>query len=174
MDPAEEKRAKREMEKKKMREHVDMTAYVSDSHYRIPNRFPCGARVIDEVSTTNNSPTDHDTYPGSRYFTCKFFENGNREGSHKWTRGIWTVLCGKQSGKRNLQTRLQNLIRIEEPEEDIDPNYLCYLISLPEYQGMNQNYLSYLLATDAFSSAPERRPRQQQRQSSRGKGGRSN
>ncbi|KAG2305341.1 hypothetical protein Bca4012_063306 [Brassica carinata] len=88
MDLAEEKRAKREMEKKKMREHVDMTAYVSDSHYGIPNRYPYGARVIDEVSTTNNSPTDHDTYPGSRYFSCKFFENNGRHFRQPWVIGV--------------------------------------------------------------------------------------
>ncbi|KAL0696443.1 hypothetical protein Bca4012_063623 [Brassica carinata] len=88
MDPAEEKRAKREMENNKRREHVDMTAYVSDSHYGNPNCCPCGARVIDEVSTTNNSPIDHDTYPGSRYFTCKFFEKNGRHFRQPWVIGV--------------------------------------------------------------------------------------
>ncbi|KAL0734271.1 hypothetical protein Bca4012_010481 [Brassica carinata] len=57
-----------------MREHVDLTGYVTDTHYGLPSRCPCGGRVIDEVSTTKKSPTDYDTFPGSRYFTCKDFE----------------------------------------------------------------------------------------------------
>ncbi|KAF2579507.1 hypothetical protein F2Q68_00001956 [Brassica cretica] len=49
MDPWEEKMNKKEKkEKKKMNEHFDKLGYVTDAHYGIPIRFPCGERFIDE------------------------------------------------------------------------------------------------------------------------------
>ncbi|CDY13572.1 BnaC02g23830D [Brassica napus] len=51
-----------------------MIGYVTDVIYGIPSRCPRGERVIDEVSPNPKYPTDVDTFPGSRYFTCKDFE----------------------------------------------------------------------------------------------------
>ncbi|KAF2589564.1 hypothetical protein F2Q70_00040461 [Brassica cretica] len=63
---------------KKMKEHFDMIGYVTDAHYGIPSRCPCGERVIDEFSQKPKYPTYFDTFSGSRYFTCKDFEEVQR------------------------------------------------------------------------------------------------
>ncbi|KAG2298767.1 hypothetical protein Bca52824_035239 [Brassica carinata] len=71
-----------------MRENFDMIGYVTDAHYVIPSRCPCGERIIDEVSPKPKYPTDFDTSPGSRYFTCKDFENGGLHYSQPWVIGV--------------------------------------------------------------------------------------
>ncbi|KAF2581745.1 hypothetical protein F2Q68_00002006 [Brassica cretica] len=51
-------------EKKKIKEHFDMIGYVTDAYYGIPSRFPCGERVINEVSPKPKYPTDFDIFMG--------------------------------------------------------------------------------------------------------------
>lgn len=51
-------------EKKKIKEHFDMIGYVTDAYYGIPSRFPCGDRVINEVSPKPKYPTDFDIFMG--------------------------------------------------------------------------------------------------------------
>ena len=72
MDPWEEKMNKREM--KNMNEHFYMIGYVADAHFGIPSCFPCGGRIVDEVSTNPKYLADSSTLPGSRYFSCKDFD----------------------------------------------------------------------------------------------------
>ncbi|KAG2312039.1 hypothetical protein Bca4012_026571 [Brassica carinata] len=86
MDPCYEKMNKRE--KKKTREHFDMIGYVTDAHYGIPSRYPCGERIIDEVSPKSMYSTDIDTFPESRYFTSKDFENDGLHFHQPWVIGV--------------------------------------------------------------------------------------
>ncbi|KAL0674730.1 hypothetical protein Bca4012_002711 [Brassica carinata] len=86
MDPWEEKMNKKE--KKNMKEHFDKLEYVIDTYYGIPSRFPCGERFIDEVSPKPNYPTYFDTFPGSRYFTFKDFENDGFHFRQPWVFGV--------------------------------------------------------------------------------------
>ncbi|KAG2242829.1 hypothetical protein Bca52824_095327 [Brassica carinata] len=53
---------------------IDMLGFVADAHCGIPTRCLCGGRNINEVSRDPNYPTDFDTLPGRKYFTCKKFE----------------------------------------------------------------------------------------------------
>ena len=53
---------------------VDMLGFVADAHCGIPTRCPCGRTIINEVSRDPKYPTDFDTLPGRKYFTCKNFE----------------------------------------------------------------------------------------------------
>ncbi|KAG2295769.1 hypothetical protein Bca52824_042438 [Brassica carinata] len=41
-----------------------MIGYVTDAYYGIPSRFPCGERVINEVSPKPKYPTDFDIFMG--------------------------------------------------------------------------------------------------------------
>ncbi|XP_013624015.1 PREDICTED: uncharacterized protein LOC106329980 [Brassica oleracea var. oleracea] len=89
MDPWEEKMNKKEKkEKKKMNEHFDKLGYVTDAHYGIPIRFPCGERFIDEVSLKPKYPTYFDTFPGIRYFPFKNFENDSLHFRQPWVFGV--------------------------------------------------------------------------------------
>ncbi|KAL0722731.1 hypothetical protein Bca4012_037330 [Brassica carinata] len=50
-----------------------MRMFVNDAHHGIPNRCPCGGRMVDEVAADKK----FDTLPGKRFFTCdKFEDNG--------------------------------------------------------------------------------------------------
>ncbi|KAF3572272.1 hypothetical protein F2Q69_00059822 [Brassica cretica] len=57
-----------------MNEHFYMIGYVADAHFGIPSCFPCGGRIVDEVSTNPKYLADSSTLPGSRYFSCKDFD----------------------------------------------------------------------------------------------------
>lgn len=52
----------------------DWVRYVADAHFGIPSRFPCGGRIVDEVSPNPKYLADSSTLPGSRYFSCKDFD----------------------------------------------------------------------------------------------------
>ncbi|KAL0700805.1 hypothetical protein Bca4012_056927 [Brassica carinata] len=52
----------------------DMLGFVADAQCGIPTRCPCGGIIINEVSRDPKYPTDFDTLPGRKYFTCKIFE----------------------------------------------------------------------------------------------------
>ena len=58
----------------------------------------------------------------------------------------------------------RRLIRIEEPSPaaHIDQEDLRYLRSFPQSQGMDEDYVRYLVELGAFNTAPEIRPRQHQ------------
>ena len=53
---------------------TNMLGCVADAECGIPTRCPCGGRIINEVSRDPKYPTDFDTLPGRKYFTCKKFE----------------------------------------------------------------------------------------------------
>ncbi|KAG2305342.1 hypothetical protein Bca52824_033993 [Brassica carinata] len=45
-----------------------------DAHYGIPLSCWCTQPIIEEVSPIPKYPTDCHTFPGSRYFICKDFD----------------------------------------------------------------------------------------------------
>lgn len=48
----------------------DMRIFVCDAHHGIPNKCPCGGRMVDEVAADKT----FDTLPGKRFFTCDKFK----------------------------------------------------------------------------------------------------
>ncbi|KAF8114173.1 hypothetical protein N665_0040s0028 [Sinapis alba] len=69
----------------KLKQHYDMLGFIADAHYRIPTGFPCGGRIIDEVST---NPKDKDFSPGKRYFTCSRFKDDGLHFRQAWVIGV--------------------------------------------------------------------------------------
>ncbi|KAL0854014.1 hypothetical protein Bca101_059166 [Brassica carinata] len=67
---------------------IDMLGFVADAHCGIPTRCPCGGRIINEVSRDPKYPTDFDTLPGRKYFTCKKFENDGFYFRQPWVFGV--------------------------------------------------------------------------------------
>ncbi|CDY46457.1 BnaA08g06510D [Brassica napus] len=59
---------------KKHKKHYDMLGYICDAQYGIPTRCPCGGEIKTDVSPNPKYRHDFDTFPGSRYFTCKNYE----------------------------------------------------------------------------------------------------
>ncbi|CAG7885568.1 unnamed protein product [Brassica rapa] len=53
---------------------TNMLGCVADAECGIPTRCPCGGTIINEVSRNLKYPTDFDTLPGRKYFTCKNYE----------------------------------------------------------------------------------------------------
>ncbi|KAG5375836.1 hypothetical protein IGI04_040432 [Brassica rapa subsp. trilocularis] len=79
MDPAEERR-----DRKRQQEYFNMLGNVADSQYRIPRRFPCGGRIIDEVRVKE----EYDTLPGKRFFTCINYEADGFHYRQPWVIGV--------------------------------------------------------------------------------------
>ncbi|KAL0695838.1 hypothetical protein Bca4012_063018 [Brassica carinata] len=60
---------------KALKRHYDMLGFLADAEYGIPASCHCGGRIINEVSPEPKYPTDFDTFPGRKYFTCvKYFD----------------------------------------------------------------------------------------------------
>ena len=59
---------------KELKKYNNMLRCIADAHHGIPTRFPCGGRIVDEVSPGKKFPGDFDTLPGRKYFTCENFE----------------------------------------------------------------------------------------------------
>ncbi|KAL0724223.1 hypothetical protein Bca4012_038822 [Brassica carinata] len=59
---------------KKLKKHYDMLGYICDAQYGIPTRCPFGGEIKTDVSPNPKYRHDFDTLPGSRYFTCKNYE----------------------------------------------------------------------------------------------------
>ena len=53
---------------------TNMLGCVADAECGITTRCPCGGTIINEVSRNLKYPTDFDTLPGRKYFTCKNYE----------------------------------------------------------------------------------------------------
>ncbi|KAL0876824.1 hypothetical protein Bca101_026529 [Brassica carinata] len=66
----------------------DMLGFVADAQCGIPTRCPCGGTIINEVSWDPKYPTDFDTLPGRKYFTCKNFENDGFHFRQPWVFGV--------------------------------------------------------------------------------------
>nr|VDC84484.1 unnamed protein product [Brassica rapa] len=49
---------------------------------------PCGGTIINEVSWDPKYPTDFDTLPGRKYFTCINFENDGFHFRQPWVFGV--------------------------------------------------------------------------------------
>ncbi|KAG5400149.1 hypothetical protein IGI04_014756 [Brassica rapa subsp. trilocularis] len=47
-----------------------------------------GGEIINEVSRDPKYPTDFDTLPGRKYFTCKNFENDGFHFRQPWVFGV--------------------------------------------------------------------------------------
>ncbi|KAL0725954.1 hypothetical protein Bca4012_040553 [Brassica carinata] len=81
-------------EMKKLKKHYDMLGFICDAQYGIPTRCPCGGEIMQDVSPNPKYPSDFDTLPGSRYFTCKKYEtmlNVQDDGMHfrqPWAFGV--------------------------------------------------------------------------------------
>ncbi|KAL0729352.1 hypothetical protein Bca4012_025445 [Brassica carinata] len=48
----------------------DMRMFINDAHHGIPNRCPCGGRMVNEVAADKK----FDTLPRKKFFTCDKFE----------------------------------------------------------------------------------------------------
>ncbi|KAL0702220.1 hypothetical protein Bca4012_058342 [Brassica carinata] len=83
MDPWVEKQERREM--KKMKKHFDMVQYTCDAEYMIPRSFPCGGRIVNEVSANLK---DKDFLPGRKYFTCDKLEDDGLHFRQPWVIGV--------------------------------------------------------------------------------------
>ncbi|KAL0713117.1 hypothetical protein Bca4012_020095 [Brassica carinata] len=59
---------------KALKRHNDMLGFVADAEYGISASCPCGGRIINKVSPEPKYPTDFDTFPGIKYFTCVKYE----------------------------------------------------------------------------------------------------
>ncbi|CAG7862745.1 unnamed protein product [Brassica rapa] len=75
-------------EMKKMKKHYDMLGFVADAQYGIPTRCPCGGEIMTNVSPTPKYKSDFDTLPGSRYFTCKNYEDDGLHFRQPWAFGV--------------------------------------------------------------------------------------
>ncbi|CAN7058374.1 unnamed protein product [Brassica rapa subsp. trilocularis] len=67
---------------------TNMLGCVADAECGIPTRCPCGGTIINEVSRNLKYPTDFDTLPGRKYFTCKNYENDGFHFRQPWVFGV--------------------------------------------------------------------------------------
>ncbi|KAG5411286.1 hypothetical protein IGI04_007605, partial [Brassica rapa subsp. trilocularis] len=75
-------------EMKRLKKHYDMLGFVADAQYGIPTRCPCGGEIMTNVSPTPKYKSDFDTLPGSRYFTCKNYEDDGLHFRQPWAFGV--------------------------------------------------------------------------------------
>ncbi|KAG2314795.1 hypothetical protein Bca52824_017917 [Brassica carinata] len=73
---------------KALKRQYDMLGFVADAEYGIPASCPCGGRIINEVSPEPKYPTDFDTFPGRKYFTCVKYENDGLHFRQPWVFGV--------------------------------------------------------------------------------------
>ncbi|WZZ58787.1 hypothetical protein YC2023_058894 [Brassica napus] len=71
-------------EMKRLKKHYDMLGFVADAQYGIPTHCPCGGEIMTNVSPTPKYKSDFDTLPGSRYFTCKNYEDDGLHFRQPW------------------------------------------------------------------------------------------
>ncbi|KAG5375228.1 hypothetical protein IGI04_039824 [Brassica rapa subsp. trilocularis] len=81
--PAEEYR-----QMKAWKRDTNMLGCVADAKCGIPTRCPCGGTIINEVSRNLKYPTDFDTLPEKKYFTCKNYENDGFHFRQPWVFGV--------------------------------------------------------------------------------------
>ncbi|KAG2307170.1 hypothetical protein Bca52824_026918 [Brassica carinata] len=73
---------------KKHKEHYDMLGYICDAQDGNPTRCPCGGEIKTDVSPNPKYRHDLDTFPGSRYFTCKNYEDDGMHFRQPWAFGV--------------------------------------------------------------------------------------
>ncbi|KAG2304095.1 hypothetical protein Bca52824_032746 [Brassica carinata] len=73
---------------KALKRHYDMLGFLADAEYGIPASCHCGGRIINEVSPEPKYPTDFDTFPGRKYFTCVKYENDGLHFRQPWVFGV--------------------------------------------------------------------------------------
>ncbi|KAL0683448.1 hypothetical protein Bca4012_050296 [Brassica carinata] len=99
-------------EMKKLKKHYNMLGFVCDAQYGIPTRCPCGGEIMTNVSPTPKYKSDFDTLPGSRYFTCKNYEDDGLHFRQPWAFGVQQEVERLRGEVKELAEEIAKLKRL--------------------------------------------------------------
>ncbi|KAG5388558.1 hypothetical protein IGI04_030099 [Brassica rapa subsp. trilocularis] len=99
-------------EMKRLKKHYDMLGFVADAQYGIPTRCPCGGEIMTNVSPTPKYKSDFDTLPGSRYFTCKNYEDDGLHFRQPWAFGVQQEVERLRGEVKELAEEIAKLKRL--------------------------------------------------------------
>ncbi|XP_022565681.1 uncharacterized protein LOC111209912 [Brassica napus] len=99
-------------EMKKLEKHYHMLGLVCDAQYGIPTRCLCGGEIMMNVSPTPKYKSDFDTLPGSRYFTCKNYEDDGLHFRQPWAFGVQQEMERLRGEVKELAEEIAKLKRL--------------------------------------------------------------
>nr|VDD60646.1 unnamed protein product [Brassica oleracea] len=99
-------------EMKKLKKHYDMLGFICDAQNGIPTRCPCGSEIMTNVSPTPKYKSDFDTLPGSRYFTCKNYEDDGLHFRQPWAFGVQQEVERLKGEVKELAEEIAKLKRL--------------------------------------------------------------